>query len=108
MENLTALIVRTQEFSLSQNYPNPFNPSTQIEYSLPVDASVKLVVYNILGETVKTLVNDYQSAGFYTVNWNSDDNSGRRVTSGIYFYELKAAPSIGQEFNQLRKMILLK
>lgn len=96
------------QFSLSQNYPNPFNPSTLIEYSLPVDASVRLVIYNILGEAVKTLVNDYQSAGFYTVNWNSDDNSGRRLTSGIYFYELKASPSIGQEFNQLRKMILLK
>lgn len=96
------------QFSLSQNYPNPFNPNTQIEYSLPVNANVRLVVYNILGEAVKTLVNTYQPAGVYTVNWNSDDNSGRRLTSGIYFYEMKANTSNGQEFNQLRKMILLK
>jgi hypothetical protein len=86
------------EYSLSQNYPNPFNPVTSINYSLPVLSNVKLSVYDLLGRTIKELVNDVQPAGNYTINFN-----GNNLSSGIYFYTLKAG-----NFYQVRKMLLLK
>lgn len=87
-----------QKFSLSQNYPNPFNPSTRIEYSLPHSEYVTLKVYNIVGQEVKTIVNNYKNAGNYIVNFNADD-----IPSGVYFYSLHAG-----NFSQVKKMILLK
>lgn len=95
-------------FSLDQNYPNPFNPSTQIKFSLPIDANVNLTIYNLLGEVVRELVNSEMNSGVHTVQWNSDDISGSKVSSGIYFYKLKANGADGNQFNQVRKMILLK
>jgi hypothetical protein len=95
-------------FLLEQNYPNPFNPSTQIKYSLPVSSNVSLIIYNLLGETVHELVNSNMNSGVHTIQWNSDDVSGKKVSSGIYFYKLKANGVDGSEFNQVRKMILLK
>ncbi len=97
-----------EEFSLSQNYPNPFNPNTTIEYFLPKDAKVKLVIYNILGEEVITLVNDHKSAGIYKINWNAKDNFGRSLSSGVYFYELRADVVDNTKFSKIQKMILLK
>lgn len=97
-----------KDYSLKQNYPNPFNPSTRIEYTLPVTAGVKVVIYNLLGEVVNVLVNSQQNAGAHTVVWNSEDNHGSKVGSGVYFYELKASGSNGSDFTQIRKMILLK
>jgi hypothetical protein len=96
------------EFALSQNYPNPFNPSTIIEYALPIEASVKLSIYNILGEEVKRLFNGNQIAGNYKVSWNGDDNFGYKLSSGIYFYELRGNDNNGKEFSLLKKMILMK
>jgi hypothetical protein len=87
-----------QSYSLAQNYPNPFNPSTTIEYSIPKSGSVKLTVYNFLGEEVVTLVNDFKETGVYKVNFNSKD-----LTSGIYFYRLDAG-----NYSSVKKMILLK
>lgn len=95
-------------FSLDQNYPNPFNPSTQIKFSLPTNANVNLTIYNLLGEVVRELVNSEMNSGVHTVQWNSDDVSGSKVSSGIYFYKLTANGMNGSEFNQVRKMILLK
>jgi len=95
-------------FSLSPNYPNPFNPSTVIEYALPKGAHVQLTVYNLLGETVRVLIDNQMSAGNHSVVWNADGNSGRKMSSGIYFYELKASSDNGKNFNQIRKMILIK
>ncbi len=86
------------EFSLSPNYPNPFNPSTTIQYSIPKSGNVKLIVYSSLGEEVATLVNNYEEAGKYKINF---DASG--LSSGIYFYKLQT-----NNFNQIRKMILLR
>ena len=86
------------EFSLSQNYPNPFNPSTTIEYSIPESGNVKLKVYNSLGEEVETLVNKFEEAGTYKINFDASS-----ITSGIYFYKL----DIGSH-SQVKKMILLK
>ncbi|MCY3870770.1 MAG: T9SS type A sorting domain-containing protein [Gemmatimonadetes bacterium] len=90
-------------FSLSQNAPNPFNPETIISYSLPQSEQVKLVIYNVLGQEIRTLVNAFKPAGHYRVVWNSKDDFGRSVSSGIYFYQITAG-----EFLDTRKMLILK
>jgi len=87
-----------KDFSLSQNYPNPFNPQTAIRYALPGDAQVRLVVYNVAGQEIETLVNEEQEAGYHECVWD-----GKDVATGIYFYRLRA-----RDFMQTRKMILLR
>lgn len=93
-----AEITLPTEFSLSQNYPNPFNPTTQINYSLPFDTEVRLDVYTSNGELVRTLVNETQSAGTHTVEFNASD-----LASGTYIYRM-----VAKDFVQTRKMILIK
>jgi len=90
-------------FELTQNYPNPFNPETIIEYSIPQNSKIELNIYNIKGQKVKRLVSDQFSAGQHSVIWDGRDSSGKSVSSGIYFYKLKAA-----NFEKTRKMILMK
>jgi len=90
--------VLPQEYLISQNYPNPFNPSTTISYALPKSEMVTIRIYNILGQMVRTLVNQNESAGTHTVSFKADD-----LTSGIYFYSIQAG-----SFNQVKKMMLLK
>jgi hypothetical protein len=90
-------------FSLSQNYPNPFNPTTVIKYTLPVECHVKITIYNILGQKVKTLVNDHQPTGYKRVEWDSKNERREEVASGIYFYKIEAG-----EFTQSKKMVILK
>lgn len=90
-------------FSLSQNAPNPFNPETIISYALPQSEQVKLVIYNVLGQEIRTLVNALQPAGRYRVVWNSRDDFGRSVSSGIYLYQITAG-----KFTNTRKMLILK
>ena len=86
-------------YALEQNYPNPFNPSTTIEFSLPEDVnSVKLTIYNALGERVAELVNGSLMAGKYSYNWNARD-----VATGMYIYELRT-----DNFVSIKKMVLLK
>jgi hypothetical protein len=97
-----------QEFALSQNYPNPFNPSTSIEFSVPVDTKVTLTIYNLLGQVVTTLVNEEVSAGNYSTVWNGADDNGFQVSSGIYFYEMKANGNNGTAYSQIKKMVFLK
>ena len=89
------------DFSLSQNYPNPFNPSTVISYQLPVSNNVKLKVFDVLGNEVATLVDEYKPAGSYEVEFNVAYESLR--ASGVYFYQLKAGA-----FIQTKKMLLMK
>ncbi len=96
------------DFSLKQNYPNPFNPSTTIEFALPVSAQIKVKVYDILGRVVNVIYDGMKNAGYHQMNWNSDDASGNSVSSGVYFYELNAVGVDGREFNQMKKMILIK
>ena len=91
-------------FSLSQNYPNPFNPSTTITFSLPVDGQTRLAVYNLLGQEIRSLVNDDLKAGIYRAVWNSQDDTGRRVPSGLYFYRLV----VENRVIETHKMVLLK
>ena len=92
-----------KEFALSQNYPNPFNPITTIRYTMPRPEKVALIIYNILGQEVVTLVNKWQDLGEYEVVWNSRDRSGRELSSGIYFARL-SAPGVSRTI----KMVLLK
>lgn len=89
------------EFNLSQNYPNPFNPSTIISWQSPVGSHTTLKIYDVLGNEVATLVDEYKNAGSYEVEFNAGQTSG--VSSGVYFYRLQAG-----EFVETRKMILTK
>ena len=98
------LQTRPAVFALASNYPNPFNPATTIKYSLPQAADVELTVYNVLGQPVRTLVAEHQSAGRYVVEWDATNDSGHSLSSGMYFYRLAA----GGEFLETRKMLLLK
>ena len=83
-------IVTPEDYKLSQNYPNPFNPTTEISYTIPLAKNVSITIYDMLGREVKTLVNEKQTAGTYKVMWNGLDNSGNKVSSGTYFYRMKA------------------
>lgn len=86
------------EFGLDQNYPNPFNPSTTIKYSVAERTSIRLKVYDILGNEVKTLVSAVQPVGHYEINFTAGD-----IPSGVYFYYLKT-----ENYYEIKKMILLK
>jgi hypothetical protein len=90
-------------YELHQNYPNPFNPDTRILYSLPEAAQVKIAVYNVLGQKVITLCNDYRAAGKHRVSWNGKSTGGIEVSSGIYFYRIEA-----NNFVDMKKMVLLR
>jgi len=90
-------------FDLSQNYPNPFNPTTTIAFSLPEPCHATLTIYNTIGQKVTTIVNQFYPEGTHEVNWNSQDDYGKRVSSGIYFYKLET-----DVFTDTKKMILLK
>ena len=92
-----------QEPGLGQNYPNPFNPSTQIRFQIPTARDVELRVYNLLGQTVRTLISGPMKAGIHTVAWDGSDARGRPVASGVYFYSIKAG-----DFAKVRKMTMLK
>jgi hypothetical protein len=94
-----------KNFELSQNYPNPFNPTTKINYSLANDSKVSLEVYNIIGERVVQLVNEEQTAGYYTVNFGTSNSN---ITSGVYIYKLTAVDNSGNNFSSIKKMMLLK
>jgi hypothetical protein len=95
--------VLPDEFGLLQNYPNPFNPTTTIDYSLQRGCNVKLEIFDILGTRVRSLVDGYKSAGFYSIEWSGLDQAGRRVASGVYLYRLST--DYGEK---ARKMMLLK
>ncbi len=94
-----------QTFSLAQNYPNPFNPETVINYSLknPTPTQTQLVIFNSLGQKIRTLVNGKKSAGRYQAVWNGTDDAGRSVSSGIYFYKLTSGSN-----QSVQKMILMR
>ncbi len=89
--------------TLYQNYPNPFNPTTTIRYYLPKRENITLTIHNILGQKVRTLVENYQSAGMHSLIWDGANNNGQQASSGIYFYRLKTGNSV-----LIRKMIYLR
>ncbi len=93
-------------YALAQNFPNPFNPSTTIQFSIPESVGlvkVRLDVFNLRGQLVKTLVDRSMEAGDYRVQWEGADNSGKHVSSGVYFYRLRTP-----DFKATRKMVILK
>ena len=95
-------------FELSQNYPNPFNPSTKINYTIPFDSKVILEVYNITGKRIGQLVNEEQSAGYYSVDFNST-SLRKGISSGVYLYKITAVDKAsGNNFFAIKKMLLLK
>ena len=90
-------------YSVSQIYPNPFNPKTTISYELPEHSNVSIIIYDLLGQTVKTLVNKYEEPGYKSVTWDGMDSLGKPVTAGLYIYQIKS-----DSFIDVRKMALLK
>ena len=87
-----------KEFVLTQNYPNPFNPSTKIKYSIPISNAVRIKVYDMLGKEIKTLVNEFKSAGVYEIEFDASN-----LPSGVYFYRI-----ISGTYSEIKKMLLLK
>jgi hypothetical protein len=95
--------VKPKTFELSQNTPNPFNSTTTIEYSIPAESNVRVEVSNLLGKHVRTLVNEYQNSGMYSISWDGRDESGALVASGSYFYTIKAG-----DYEAKKRMLLVK
>ncbi len=91
------------KFQVFQNYPNPFNPTTTISYALPNPSQVRIVIYDILGREVRTLVNSEQQSGVHNIVWNGLNNDGQQVASGTYIYRVKAGDNV-----QVKKMLFLK
>ena len=88
---------------LQQNIPNPFNPETTIHYSLKDAGRVKIEIFNIKGEKIRTLVNEYKNIGHHSTIWNGMDNSGKTVANGMYFYSM-----ISEKYHKIRKMLIIK
>ena len=101
-KSLAEWLLPTQA-ALDQNYPNPFNPSTIIPFSVPERQEVRLAIYDVLGQRVRTLVSGRLAPGFHTLVWDGQDDGARQVAAGLYFYQLE----LGQ-FRQTRKMVLVK
>ena len=90
-------------YSLSQNYPNPFNPRTRIQFELPLRSKVSLSVYDILGNKVNTIINQELDPGRHVVTWHAVDRNNNKLSSGVYFYQIRA-----EKFFDTKKMILIK
>jgi len=91
------------EFALEQNYPNPFNPSTTIEFAIPKLADVNLTIYNVLGQSIRTIRMNNTQAGRYSIIWNGTNDFGAKVSTGIYFYKIKAG-----KYSDIKKMVFMK
>ena len=91
------------EFSLSTNYPNPFNPETRISYFIPKASRVRLEIFNILGQKIRTLVDEDQPVGRKEVTWDGRDDEREQVVSGVYLYRLQAG-----DLSESKKMVLMK
>ena len=86
-----------------ENYPNPFNPETTISFSIPEDSKVRIDVFNIKGQHIRTVVNGYLEPDFYNIIWNGKDENGKYASSGIYFYKMNTG-----DYTSIKKMILMK
>ena len=96
-------VASAREYALTQNYPNPFNPATSIRYSLAQPGDVKIVIYNALGQVVRTLVDNYKLSGEYAAQWDARDEAGRDVASGVYVYQMNV-----NGFTQTHRMVLTR
>lgn len=95
--------VLTRQFQLDQNYPNPFNPTTTITYYLPIDSDVQIEIFNLVGQKIRTLLDQPMPGGIYQIEWDGRNNAGSAVASGIYIYRMKA-----DNYISVKKMTLLK
>ena len=91
-----------KQFALHDNYPNPFNPNSTIRFDLPKDIDVSIIIYNLLGQKVKTIDKSQMNAGFHSITWNGTNNYGAQVSAGMYFYQLRTS-----DFVKTKKMVLL-
>ncbi len=98
-----AVAALPERFTVQPNYPNPFNPETRIRFGLPQSARVQVVVYDMTGRRIKTLLQGQLAAGWHTVRWDGSNESGLRVGSGLYFYTVRAG-----NFSITRKMMLIQ
>jgi len=96
-------ITTPNDFVLSQNYPNPFNSATTIDYSIPRQSRVTIDIYNLLGQKVKSLINEIIPAGNYTAIWDGTDSNNRSVSSGVYYYRISAG-----DMTDTKKLVLMK
>ncbi len=92
-----------EQIVIHQNYPNPFNPVATLRYDLPEGTFVSITVYDMLGNVVNNLVNDYQTVGYKSVQWNATNNEGQPVSAGVYLYSIEAG-----DFRNTKKMMFLK
>ena len=95
-------------YELSDNYPNPFNPSTQIHYALPKEGRVSLIIYNILGNKVRTLVSQTKKPGNYDVFWDGRDETGTALSTGTYFYQIRVQSEEEIEFKATKKLLMIQ
>jgi hypothetical protein len=91
------------EMNLYQNYPTPLNPSTVIGYKLSASSNLKLMIFNVLGQKIKTLMNFFQNASEHSLVWDATDDRSKPVSSGIYFYSLQTNKMTSQ-----KKMLLIR
>jgi len=103
VDNDDPFLPQPESTILLQNYPNPFNPTTTISYQIPKSGSVKLEVYNLKGQLVKTLIDDTQNSGIHGIIWNGTDSHNRNVASGVYLYRLSSINNV-----QTKRMLLMK
>jgi hypothetical protein len=96
-------VERPLVYALDQNFPNPFNPNTIIQFSLAEPAYTSIVIYNLLGQHVKTLIDDFKPAGEYSIKWDGKNERDESVATGIYFYRIKSG-----DFIDTKKMLMLK
>ena len=91
------------EFALHQNFPNPFNPTTTIRYELPNEEDVSIVIFDVVGRKIRSLINQNQSAGYHRIQWDAKNDLGEPVSAGMYIYIFHAG-----DHRSVKKMVLLK
>ena len=101
--NIDPPVSLPDQVKLDQNYPNPFNPITTISYQIPKGEFVEVEVFNMKGNKIATLVNEFQNPGIKSYQWNATNDYGNSVSAGVYIYTIRAG-----NYHQSKKMILLK
>ncbi|MBC8526662.1 MAG: T9SS type A sorting domain-containing protein [Candidatus Cloacimonetes bacterium] len=94
----------SSSITLFQNYPNPFNPFTTISFSIKQNSKIELEIFNVKGQKVKTLINEFRQSGYHSIPWNGDDAYGNKISSGLYFYKL----SVDGKTEVVKKCLLVK
>ena len=102
-QNTNGIPIIPIEYALYQNYPNPFNPATTIQYSISHSGTISLEIFNLLGQKIKTIVNEFQPIGTYSIRWDGKSDDNKITASGIYYYRLRA-----NEFISTKKMLFIK